>query len=172
MIRSVPARAAGFVLVTALLALVAAGCSDRRLQTPEERALFDFTMKDANGQEFKFADLKGKPLVVNFWATWCGPCKIETPMLIELSKKYKDRGLTILGIETDSEQAAVKKFGEAYEIPYPLLVGIDRADVNSAFDWTGVLPTSVFIRADGTIAKRIIGLQSEEYWDALIRSLF
>jgi thiol-disulfide isomerase/thioredoxin len=172
MIRSVPARAAGLVLVSAMLVLVAAGCNSRRGPTPEERALFDFTMKDANGQEVKFASLKGKPLVVNFWATWCGPCKIETPMLIDLSKKYKDRGLTILGIETDSEPAAVKKFGEAYKIPYPLLIGMDRSDVNTAFDWTGVLPTSVFIRADGTIAKRIIGLQSEEYWDQLIRSLF
>ena len=158
------------MLVASLLLLVAAGGGRR--PSLEERARFDFTLKEASGQELKFANLKGKPLVVNFWATWCGPCKIETPMLIDLSKKYKAQGLTILGVETDSEPAEVKQFAEAYKIPYPLLIAVDRDDVKEAFQWTGVLPTTVFIRADGTVAQRIIGLQTEEYWEQVIKSLF
>src|SRR5215510_1071649 len=109
-------RALAVALVLCLLTTVAA-CG-RRQPTAEETALFAFTMKDENGKELKFETLRGKPLVVNFWATWCGPCKIETPMLEALSQKYKAQGLTILGVETDSDPAEVKQFGEAYKITY------------------------------------------------------
>jgi thiol-disulfide isomerase/thioredoxin len=159
-------------IVALSLVLFAAGCGGPRTPSKEELALFDFALKDDNGQEVKFASLKGKPLIVNFWATWCGPCKIETPMLVALSKKYKDQGLTILGVETDSDAAAVRQFRDAYKIPYPLVLAVDRTDVTTAFDWTGILPTSVFIRADGTIARRVIGLETEESWEQIIKTLF
>lgn len=165
------ARVAAIALALCLLTLPA-GCGGPRQPTPDEIALFAFTVKDLNGQDVKFETLRGKPLIVNFWATWCGPCKIETPMLEALSKKYKAQGLTILGVETDSEPAEVRQFAQQFKVTYPLLLGQDRTDVQTAFDWTGVLPTSVFIRADGTIARRVVGLESEEYWEQLIKSLF
>src|SRR6478672_1447672 len=117
-------RAGALVLAVSLLA-TSAGCG-RRQPTAEEKALLEFTMKDADGKDLKFETLRGKPLVVNFWATWCGPCKIETPMLVALSEKYKAQGLTILGVETDSDAAAVREFREKFKVTYPLVLGEER----------------------------------------------
>ena len=139
---------------------------------PPRAAVLDFVLKDANGREVNLASFKGKPLIVNFWATWCGPCKVETPYLEAFSRKYEGQGLTILGLETESEPAAILKFASDYKVTYPLLVADQRDDVKTAFGYRGILPTSVFIRADGTIAATIVGLKSEEYWDQQIKALF
>ena len=139
---------------------------------PPRAARFDFVLKDANGRDVNLESFKGKPLIVNFWATWCGPCKVETPYLEAFSRKYEGQGLTILGLETESEPAAILKFASDYKVTYPLLVADQRDDVKTAFGYRGILPTSFFIRADGTIAATIVGLKSEEYWDQQIKALF
>jgi len=161
------ARASGAALLTLALACAAA-CGG----PPPAKATFDFVLKDANGQDVNLADFKGKPLVVNFWATWCGPCKIETPYLEQFSQKYKAQGLTILGIETESDAAAIRKFASEYKVTYPLLVGLGQGGVQRAFGFRGAFPTSVFVRADGTIAAVVTGLRSEEYWERQILTLF
>jgi thiol-disulfide isomerase/thioredoxin len=156
----------------AAVALAGAACASGPDRASDEIAQLGFTLKDMNGHDIKLADFKGKPLVVNFWATWCGPCQLETPQLEALSRKYKDQGLTILGIETEADAAEIRKFAAEYKVTYPLLVGMDRTDVQTAFSWTGMMPTSVFVRADGTIASRLQGLQTETEWDKRIRALF
>lgn len=162
---AVPALAAAAVLA-------AGACASGPDGPATEIAPLDFTLKDLNGHDVKLADFKGKPLVVNFWATWCGPCKLETPELETLWQKYKGQGLTIVGVETESAPAEIRKFAAEYHVTYPLLVGLDRTDLQTAFSWTGTLPTSVFVRADGTIAGRLQGLETEEYWDRRLKALF
>jgi thiol-disulfide isomerase/thioredoxin len=166
--------AAGVALaaIGVAVTLFGAACSPGPDRPAAEIADLGFTLKDMNGHDVKLADFKGKPLIVNFWATWCGPCQIETPQLEALSRKYKAQGLTILGIETDAAAADVRKFAAEYKVTYPLLIGMDRTDVETAFDWTGMLPTSVFIRADGAIVGRLQGLQTDTEWDRRIRLLF
>jgi thiol-disulfide isomerase/thioredoxin len=159
--------AVGLVLV-----LLIAGLTLRPAPPHTDTAVLDFVLKDASGRDVNLASFKGKPLIVNFWATWCGPCKVETPYLEAFSRKYEGQGLTILGLETESEPAAILKFASEYKVTYPLLVADQRDDVKTAFGWGGILPTSVFIRADGTIAATIVGLRSEEFWDKQIRALF
>jgi peroxiredoxin len=141
------------------------------MRLPDRPVDLNFVLKDADGREINLADYKGKPIVVNFWATWCGPCKVETPYLEALWKKYKDHGFTILGVETESAPAAIKKFAAEYGVTYPLLVGDGRTDIQMAFGYRGILPTSIIVREDGTIAATIVGLRSEEFWEKQIKAL-
>ena len=156
--------------VVALVALAAAACGAPPPVLANAR--LDFTMKDMHGNDVKLADLAGKPIVVNFWATWCAPCKAEMPMLVELAAKYAPQGLTIVGISTDDEAKEIRAFAEQFKVPYPMLVGLDRKDVLNSYGYTSLLPLSVFIRADGKIADRLIGARSEEVWENKIRALF
>jgi thiol-disulfide isomerase/thioredoxin len=131
----------------------------------------DFTLKDLNGADVRLADLKGKPLIVNFWATWCGPCLLETPELVELADEYKSRGLTIVGISYDDTPEQVKEFAKQFDVKYPLLIGRDRDDVFNAFRLKDGLPMSVFIRADGTIAKSLEGINTKAWFHEQIEAL-
>ena len=131
----------------------------------------DFVLKDMNGADVRLADLKGKPLIVNFWATWCGPCLLETPQLVELAAEYKSRGLTIVGISYDDMPAEMKKFAAEYKVPYPLLVGRDREDVFNAFGLADGLPTTVFVRPDGTVARRLQGINTKVWFQEQIESM-
>jgi peroxiredoxin len=160
----------GLVLGAAL----AAALSGARCAAPAglERANLDFTLKDMNGRDVRLADLRGKALVVNFWATWCEPCQVETPQLEKLARRYADQGLAIVGISTEDSADQIRTFAAQFKVSYPLLVGLDRTDVQSAFGWTGLLPTSVFVRKDGTIAGRLEGIETEDYWNTRIQALF
>jgi peroxiredoxin len=130
-----------------------------------------FTLKDMTGHDVRLADLKGKPVIVNFWATWCTPCLLETPDLVELADQYRSRGLAIVGISFDDAPNEVKEFAAQFKVNYPLLIGKDREDVFNAFGLKDGLPTSVFIRADGTIAGRLEGLNTKAYFQQQIEEL-
>ena len=164
-------RLLGFGLAGAVLVAVsiwAAAIAPSRAGAP---AHLDFTLKDTNGRDVRLADFKGKPLIVNFWATWCVPCQLETPELVELADEYKDRGLTIVGISTDDTPEQITQFAAEFKIKYPLLVGRDRDDVVSAFG-VGGIPVSVFVRPDGTIAAHLDGINTKEWFHEQIQALF
>lgn len=131
----------------------------------------DFVLKDMNGADVRLADFKGKPLIVNFWATWCGPCLLETPELVELAEEYKSRGVTIIGISYDDKPDEVKKFAGQFKVGYPLLIGLDREDVFNAFGLADGLPTTIFIRPDGTVAKRVEGINTKAWFHQQIDAL-
>jgi thiol-disulfide isomerase/thioredoxin len=164
------ARGLGAAAVIAA-ALWGAGCAGSR-HDHDPRVALAFTLKDMNGRDVSLASLAGKPLIVNFWATWCGPCRLETPQLEALSRRYRDRGLVVLGISTDDEAADIRRFADQFKVSYPLLVGLNRTDVQAAFGWEGLLPTSVLVRKDGTIADTVEGIQTEGYWTKQIQALF
>ncbi len=166
-------RLVGYAIAGA--ALIAVSVASAYFAHSRERARapvsLDFTLKDLNGADVRLADLKGKPLIVNFWATWCGPCLLETPELVELADEYKDRGLNIVGISFDDAPEQMKQFASEFKVSYPLLVGRDREDVFNAFGLRDGLPMSVFIRADGTIARTLEGINTKAWFQEQIEAL-
>jgi cytochrome c biogenesis protein CcmG/thiol:disulfide interchange protein DsbE len=139
----------------------------------------DVTFKDLQGNDVKLASLKGKVVVVNFWATWCEPCQTEIPWLIAFQQKYADKGFTLLGVAMDEEGKSVvdpyvqkTQFtvdGHSMLMNYPIVLGDD--DLASKFGGLLGLPTSLVISRDGKIAKRYIGIVSEADLDKEIQGL-
>jgi thiol-disulfide isomerase/thioredoxin len=129
-----------------------------------------YTLQDMNGVDVKLDAFKGKVVVVNFWATWCGPCKAEIPDLVALQAQYKD-DLVVLGISVDDKAEDMKPYAAEYKINYPLLVGNGRQDVQDAFGPLYGVPVSVIVGRDGKIAKKHSGIASREQFEAEIQSL-
>jgi cytochrome c biogenesis protein CcmG/thiol:disulfide interchange protein DsbE len=116
----------------------------------------NFQLKDINGKTVSLSDYKGKVVLVNFWATWCPPCRMEIPHFIELQNQYKDKGFIILGLAGDDEGAkVVKPFAEKMKINYPVLI----QDEQVADNYGGIvgIPTSFLIDTKGQIIKKYIG---------------
>jgi thiol-disulfide isomerase/thioredoxin len=136
-------------------------------------APLQFTLKDMNGVDVKLAAFKGKPIIVNFWATWCGPCRAEIPSLVELQKQYGDEGqdLVILGISVDDPVEKLKPYAAQMNMNYPVLVGNGRDDVQDAFGPLWGIPVTVFINRDGKIAKKHSGIASKEQFEQEIKAL-
>src|SRR5271169_4065508 len=139
----------------------------------------DVTFKDLEGKDVSLASLKGKVVVVNFWATWCEPCQVEIPWMIGFQKKYADKGFTLLGVAMDEEgKSVVDPFvqktqfdvdGHSTTMNYPIVLGDD--DLAAKFGGLLGLPTTYVVTREGKVAKRYIGLATEADLDKLIQSL-
>ena len=129
-----------------------------------------FTLKDMNGVDVKLASFKGKVILVNFWATWCGPCRAEIPALVELQKKYAD-DLVVLGFSVDDPVEKLKPYATEYKINYPVLVGNGREDVQDAFGPLWGIPVSVIVGRDGKIAVKHSGIGTKEQFEREIVAL-
>jgi cytochrome c biogenesis protein CcmG/thiol:disulfide interchange protein DsbE len=126
----------------------------------------DFTLKDLDGKDVSLSQFKGKVVLINFWATWCDPCYIEIPWLIEMQQRYAAKGFTILGVALDEEGKSVvapwvakERFdvgGQRLPMNYPILLGDDAV----ADKFGGLLgyPTSILISRDGKMIKRVTGI--------------
>ncbi len=136
-------------------------------------AALDFTLKDMNGVDVKLASFKGKPIVLNFWATWCGPCRAEIPSLVELQTAYMEQGMdvVILGISVDDPVEKLKPYATQMKMNYPVLVGNGRDDVQDAFGPLWGIPVTVFIDREGRIAKKHSGIASKEQFEQEIKAL-
>ena len=136
-------------------------------------APLNFTLKDMNGIDVKLAAFKGKPIVLNFWATWCGPCRAEIPSLVELNTQYGNEGkdVVILGISVDDPIEKLKPYASQMKMNYPVLVGAGRDDVQDAFGPLWGIPVTVFIDRDGRIAKKHSGIASKEQFEQEIKAL-
>ena len=144
----------------------AQGCS------PDARAAnLDFTLKDMNGAEVRLADLKGKVVLLNFWATWCGPCRLEIPWFVELQEKYKDQGFRVVGISVDDPPEALPPFAKRFKVNYPLVVGVDREDVQKAYGPIFGVPITFIIGRNGRICMQHVGPVSKEQFESEIKSL-
>ncbi|MEO8484115.1 MAG: TlpA disulfide reductase family protein [Acidobacteriota bacterium] len=140
--------------------------------TAQPVANLDFVLKNIEGQDVRLADLKGKPLLINFWATWCGPCKAEIPWFVEFADRYKAKGLTVVGISVDDPPEDIKTFAAQFKVNYPMLVGRDRADIAKAFDAEQVIPVSWLIRADGSVQAKVTGIHGKNWFDEQIQAMF
>jgi thiol-disulfide isomerase/thioredoxin len=139
----------------------------------------DVTFKDLDGKDVTLASLKGKVVIVNFWATWCDPCREEIPWLIEFQQKYADKGFTFVGIATDEEgKSVVQPFvqttnfnvnGHPTLMNYPIVLGGD--DIEAKFGGLLGLPTSIVISRDGKIQKKYIGIANRASLEKDIQAL-
>jgi thiol-disulfide isomerase/thioredoxin len=144
--------------------------SDEGSAVVGQPAALNFTLKDMNGVDVQLASFKGKVIVLNFWATWCGPCKAEIPDLVSLQTQYGS-DLVVLGISVDDTPDKMKPYAEQYKVNYPLLVGNGRDDVQDAYGPLWGIPVSVIIDRDGKIAKKHSGIASREQFEREILPL-
>jgi thiol-disulfide isomerase/thioredoxin len=123
------------------------------------QAMPDITLSDLDGRTWRLEDHAGQVVLVNFWATWCPPCREETPGLVHLAKSYRDRGVAVVGISMDEGGGeAARKFARDYRVGYPILLPDQRFPfANRVED----LPTSLLIDQHGKVAKTYIGAVSE-----------
>tara|TARA_Y100000814_G_scaffold126075_1_gene91060 strand:+ start:349 stop:948 length:600 start_codon:yes stop_codon:yes gene_type:complete len=117
---------------------------------------FELNSMDDDQKKYKLSDLKGSVVILNFWATWCGPCRMEIPDFNELYLDNKDKGLIILGISTDDTKRGLANFLKSYKVEYPILYGSNKQISKISNDYGGIraLPTSIIIGRNGEI-KRI-----------------
>jgi thiol-disulfide isomerase/thioredoxin len=178
------------ILSVLLLCLIAAGCGKKddtadgaaSVATaknvaevlsvePREGRAPNFSWKDDSGKTVSFDSFKGSVTLVNFWATWCVPCKQEIPDLIAISNELASKNVKVIGISTDrglSVTKDVNAFVTQKGIPYQILISTD--DLESAFGNIRMIPASFIVDADGKIVKELVGLHSKEAFVAAITS--
>jgi peroxiredoxin len=130
----------------------------------------NFKLKAQDGSVVELAKLKGKVVVVNFWATWCGPCRKEIPGFMEVYKEYKEKGLEIVGVSLDQQGwGVVKTYLERMPISYPVVVG--DADLAEAYGGIDAIPATFIIDKKGNVAKRHIGYMSKPDFEKIVKSM-
>ena len=130
----------------------------------------EFNLRTVDGKKVSLSDYKGKAVLINFWATWCAPCKIEMPWLVALRSQYAPQGFEILGVNEDdagTPRAKLAKFGQEQGLNYPLLVGDDA--MSRKYGGVEFLPTSYFVGRDGKIVAETAGLVSKSEVEASIK---
>jgi thiol-disulfide isomerase/thioredoxin len=181
----VTARRAYPFAAAILAAALVAGCAGRRQAaglppnvaqiatvTNREGGVPGFTWKGPDGADVSFDQARGTVTLVNFWATWCAPCKKELPDLVEVSRKYADRGFRVIGVATDRTPNAADLVGEfvtKYSIPYQVL--ISTQEIEDAFNNVSMMPTSFLIDRNGRIVQTLVGIRTREQLEEAISPL-
>jgi cytochrome c biogenesis protein CcmG/thiol:disulfide interchange protein DsbE len=141
----------------------------------------DFTLQDLNGNKVSLDAYQGKALLINFWATWCGPCKLETPWLVELSDEYAGKGFVILGIDAEDDEvtpddkagwakdrALVARFVKQERMPYPVLMGGDS--ISKTYGGLDAMPTSFWVDRTGKVIAAQMGITSKDDMESKIKT--
>jgi peroxiredoxin len=147
----------------------AAGTPAAPEKTDGKPANLDLTLKDMHGKDVRLADYKGDVILLNVWATWCGPCQLEIPELVETYAKYKDKGVVVLGVSLDDTAEMLREYAPKKQMNYPLLLMQD--DFDEAYGPIFGVPITFFIGRDGTIVRRHFGPVSKEQVDREIKAL-
>jgi len=133
-------------------------------------AKLDFTVKDLENKDVSLTKYKGKVILLNFWATWCGPCKAEIPGFVELQKAIPN-DLVVIGYSVDDDAPKAKAFADEYKMNYPILLGLGREDVQDAYGPFWGIPASVIISRDGKVCKKHIGIAPKAVFEKEVRAL-
>ncbi len=134
-------------------------------------ANLNFTLKDVSNKAVNLSAFKGKVILLDFWATWCGPCKIEIPWFIEFQEKYGKDGLQVIGVSVDDTLDKLKPYVSQMKMNYVVLQGLDHDDVQDAFGPIFGIPVTAIISRDGKICGKHTGLSSKEAFENEIRAL-
>jgi peroxiredoxin len=130
----------------------------------------DFSLTDATGKTVTLSDFKGKVVLLNFWATWCSPCRIEIPWFVEFQRAYRDQGFEVMGVSMDEEGwEVIKPFLDRMEVNYRILLGDDM--VAQQYGGVEALPTTFLIDRQGRIASTHVGLVSKDVYEKDIKEL-
>ncbi len=172
-----PASKKSLVLVCLAVAAVLWSCSGKQPLNAEAQSIrnrkpaADFTLRDANGSAVKLSDYRGKVVLLNFWATWCGPCTLEIPWFEEFERDYKTQGLAVVGVSMDEDGwKAIKPYMDAHKMNYRVLLGDDS--VSQLYGGVDSLPTTFIIDRAGRVAfPPHIGLAGKNEYLKEIQSL-
>ena len=135
----------------------------------EGAANLNLTLKDMHDADYKLSSLKGKVVLVNFWASWCAPCLAEIPEFIKVRDQLHGEGFEIVGISTDDTPQQLRDFAAKYKTNYPLLQVTGEAE--EAYGPVFGLPTSILVGRDGSVCKRVFGPLSKEQLEKEVKSL-
>ena len=143
----------------------AAGTNEQRKVAP------DFELKSMDGRSLRLSNFRGHAVLLNFWATYCAPCRVEMPWFVDLYKQYHDQGLEIIGVSMDDagEQPQIADFVREIKVNYPILLG--NHTVGDAYGGTQLLPKTVFIDRAGNINSSIVGMKSKSELENAVKSL-
>ncbi len=157
-------------LIVAVMLFAGIHSARKKMGLPEQSAVAakgkiapDFSLVTLDGKPAKLSDFRGKAVLLNFWATWCEPCKIEMPWFVELQKQYGPQGFQIVGVAMDdADTKDIAKFAQDMHVDYPILVGKEDQRENIANQYGGVqfLPESLYLDRDGKIINKMFGLVS------------
>jgi len=128
----------------------------------------DFSLASLDGKTLKLSDYRGKAVLLNFWATWCEPCKVEMPWFVDLQKKYGPQGLQVLGVAMDDAPTKdIADFAQKMNVNYPIVIG--KEEVGTQYGGVQYLPSTFYISRDGKIIDRVFGLVSRSEIEANIQ---
>lgn len=155
--------------LAALLVVLLAGCPGKpKPKTAAKPGTPDFTLTALDGSSVTLSALKGKPVVIDFWATWCGPCRHAVPELVKLYREFNPKGVLFLGVALDDTPDSVARFQKDDSIPYPILLGTN--DVAKAYQVAGI-PMLVLLDKEGQIAYHEVGFEPDSGLRGLERAL-
>ena len=167
------AAALAAVTVTATLSWMHRGGAGSLGACPvdAELANLNFTLKNLENEGVTLSDFQGKVILLDFWATWCGPCKIEIPNFIDLQNMYGRRGLQVIGVSIDDRLEQLKPYAAKMKMNYPVLQGLGRDDLMDAFGPILGVPTTMLLSRDGKICTTHSGYTPKEIFESQIKAL-
>ena len=167
------AAALAAVTVTATLSWMHRGGAGSLGACPvdAEPANLNFTLKNLENEGVTLSDFQGKVILLDFWATWCGPCKIEIPNFIDLQNMYGRRGLQVIGVSIDDRLEQLKPYAAKMKMNYPVLQGLGRDDLMDAFGPILGVPTTMLLSRDGKICTTHSGYTPKEIFESQIKAL-
>lgn len=136
-----------------------------------KKANLNFTLKDINDKDVALSSLKGKVILLDFWATWCEPCKMEIPWFAEFQTKYGSRGFQAVGVSVDDTVEKLKPYVAKYKMNYPVLLGLNHDDIQNAYGPLWGIPVTAVISRDGKICAKHSGISSKQNFEKEIESL-
>jgi thiol-disulfide isomerase/thioredoxin len=166
--RSRAACVTGFIAIGLICLETASALAQEA--SPARTPAPDWELTDLNSKPVRFSDSRGKVVILDFWATWCVPCREEIPHFVELQKQYGNKGLTIIGVSLDEQgPEVVKKFVKRFGVNYPIVIGNEK--VVEAYGGIYAIPTTFVIDRQGRIVNRHIGYDDKAVFEKEIQSL-
>jgi peroxiredoxin len=165
MSRAIPATLCSLLLLGLL------GAAPASAQQSTGTLATDFTLRDIENRAVSLADYRGSVVLMNFWATWCGPCKAEIPGFVELQDQYGKDGLVIVGYSVDDDAPKAKAFADQFKMNYPILLGLGREDVQDAYGPIWGIPASFIIGRDGRVCQKHLGIAPKAVFEKEIKAL-